>query len=43
MNCPIFIVSKVGENPQEIQDGLYKVLNVMGVTSNEKEKLSSYQ
>ena len=31
MNPPIFLGSKVGEDPQEFLDGVYKVLNIMGV------------
>ena len=30
-------------DPQEFLDEVYKVLNVMGVTSREKEGLASYQ
>ena len=33
MNRPIFLSSTVGEDLQEILDGVYKVLSVMGVTS----------
>ena len=43
MNPPIILVSKVGEDPQEFLDGVYKVLSAMGVTSREKEDLDSYQ
>ena len=43
MNAPIFLVSKVGEDPQEFLDGGYKVLSAMGVTSKEKVELASYQ
>ena len=43
MNPPIFLVSKVGEDPQEFLDGLYNVLSVMRVTSSEKAELTSYQ
>ena len=42
MNPPIFLGSKVEEDPQEFLDGVYKVLSAMGVTSKEKAKLSSY-
>ena len=42
MNPPIFLVSKVGKDPQEFLNGVYKVLSAMGVTSREKEKLASY-
>ena len=34
MNPPIFLVSKVGVDPQELHDGVYKVLSAMGVTSS---------
>ena len=37
MNPPIILGSKVGEDPQEFLDGVYKVLSSMGVTSWEKE------
>ena len=43
MNPPIFLVSKVNEDPQEFLDGVYKVLSSMGVTSREKAELASYQ
>ena len=43
MNPPIFLGSKVGEDPQEFLDGVYKVLSAMGVTSREKAELDSYQ
>ena len=43
MNPPIILVSKVGEDPQEFLDGVYKVLSAMGVTSREKVELASYQ
>ena len=42
INPPIFICSKVGEDPQEFLDGLYKVLTAMGVTSREEADLASY-
>ena len=42
MNPPIFLGSKVGEDPQEFLDGLYNVLSVMGVTYREKVELASY-
>ena len=42
MNPPIFLDSKVGENPQDNIDGVYKVLSVMGVTFREKAELASY-
>ena len=34
MNPPIFLGSKVGEDPQEFLYGVYKVLSAMGVTSS---------
>ena len=43
INPPMFLGSKVEEDPQECIDCLYKVLNKMGVTSMEKEELDSYQ
>ena len=43
LNPPIFLGSKVGENPQEFLDGVYKVLSAMGVTSKDKTELASYQ
>ena len=33
----------MGEDPQEVLDGVYKVLSAMGVTSREKAELSSYK
>ena len=43
INHPIFLGSKVGEDPQEFLYGVCKVLSAMGVTSREKAELSSYQ
>ena len=43
MNPLIFIGSKVGEDPQEFLDGVYKVLSTMEVTCREKGELASYQ
>ena len=43
MNSSIFLGSKVGADPQEFLDGVYKVLSVIAVTSREKAELSSYQ
>ena len=37
MNPPIFLGSKVGEDPQEFLYGVYKVLSDMGVISRERE------
>ena len=42
MNPLIFLISKVGEDPQEFLDGVYKVLSAMGVTSSEKTYFASY-
>ena len=35
-NPPIFLDSKVGEDPQKFLDGVYKFFSFIGVTSNEK-------
>ena len=43
MNPPIFLGSKLNEDPQEFLDGVYKVLSAMGFTSMEKAELASYQ
>ena len=43
MNPLIFLGFKVGEDPQEFLDGVYKVLSAMGVTSREKVELASYK
>ena len=43
MNPPIFLGSKMGEDPQEFLDGVYKVLSAMRVTSRYKTELASYQ
>ena len=43
MNPPIFLGSKVGQDPEEFLDGLYKVLSVMGVTFREKAELALYK
>ena len=43
MNPPMFFGSKVNEEPQDFLDEVYKILYVMGVSSNEKAKLDSYQ
>ena len=37
---PIFLISKVGEDPQEFVDGVYKVLRAMGLTYREKTELA---
>ena len=43
MNPPIFIGSKVEENPQVFLDKVYKIVHIMGVRSTEKVELASYQ
>ncbi|KAK4733448.1 hypothetical protein R3W88_007709 [Solanum pinnatisectum] len=43
MNPLVFLGSKVGEDPQEFVDEVYKVVNVIGVTSIEKAELDAYQ
>ncbi|KAK4724047.1 hypothetical protein R3W88_026826 [Solanum pinnatisectum] len=43
MNPSVFLGSKVGEDPQEFLDEVYKVVNAMGVTSIEKMELAIYQ
>ena len=43
MNPPIFLGSKVGEDPQDFLNCVYNVLSAMEVTSREKSKLASYQ
>ena len=43
MNPPIFLGSKVGEDPQEFLDGGHKVLSDIGVTSMEKSEFASYK
>ena len=43
MNPHMVLGSKVGEDPQEFLDGVYKVLSAMGVTSRVKRELASYQ
>jgi len=42
MNPPKFHGSKVEENPHEFIDKVYKVLDIMGVTSAEKAELAAY-
>jgi len=39
----MFFDYKVEEDPQGFIDEIYKVLNFIGVSSQEKEKLSAYQ
>ena len=43
MNPPIFLGFKVGEDPQDLIDEVYKIVHAMGVTSREKAELASYQ
>ena len=43
MNPPLFLGLKVGYDPQEFLDGVYKVLSAAGVTSREKAELASYR
>ena len=43
MSPPTFYGSNFYENPQEFLDEVYKVLYSMGVSSSEKDELSSYQ
>ena len=43
MNPLVFLGSKVGEDPQEFLNVVYKIVNAMGVTSREKAELVSYQ
>ncbi|XP_049406320.1 uncharacterized protein LOC125869987 [Solanum stenotomum] len=43
MNPPIFLGSKVGVDPQDFLDEVYKIVNAMGVSSREKTELASYQ
>ena len=40
---PMFLGSKVNEDPQEILDEVYKIFNAIGVSSNEKVELATYQ
>ncbi|WMV23165.1 hypothetical protein MTR67_016550, partial [Solanum verrucosum] len=43
MNPPIFLGSRIGEDPQGFLDEIYKIVDAMGVSSREKAKLASYQ
>ncbi|XP_049394755.1 uncharacterized protein LOC125859061 [Solanum stenotomum] len=43
MNPPVFLDSKMGEDPEEFLDEVYKIVNAMGVTSREKAELASYK
>lgn len=42
MNCPIFLRSKVREDPLKFVNSAYKVLSIMRMTSREKVELASY-
>ena len=37
INPPIFLVSKVGEDPQEFIDEVYKIVHGIGITSRIKQ------
>ena len=43
MNPPTFYCSKMEENPKVSIDEVLKVLDAMGVSSQEKAKLGAYQ
>ena len=43
MNPPIFLGSRIGEDPQGFLDEIYKFVDAMGVSSREKAELASYQ
>ena len=43
MNPPMFFGSKVNEDTQDFVCEVYKILYSMGASSNEKDKLYSYQ
>ncbi|KAH0658259.1 hypothetical protein KY289_027007 [Solanum tuberosum] len=43
MSPPMFFGCKMGEDPQDFMDEVYKIVDVMGVTSIEKADLASYQ
>ena len=36
MNRPIFLVSKVGEDPQDLLNEVYKIVHCIGVNYREK-------
>uniref|UniRef100_M1DPA3 Gag-pol polyprotein n=1 Tax=Solanum tuberosum TaxID=4113 RepID=M1DPA3_SOLTU len=42
MNPPIFLGSKVNEDPQECLEEVYKIVDAMRVTSIEKAELAGY-
>ena len=43
INPPMFFGYKVNEDPQDLLDEFQKILYAMGVSSNEKAELASYQ
>ena len=43
INPPIFLVSKVNEDPQEFLDEIFKVFSAIRVIYREKAELASYQ
>ncbi|WMV13383.1 hypothetical protein MTR67_006768 [Solanum verrucosum] len=43
MNPPIFLGSKMNEDPQEFFKKVYKIVEAMGVTAIEKAELAGYQ
>ncbi|XP_069150258.1 uncharacterized protein [Solanum lycopersicum] len=43
MNAPMYIGSKVDEDPQDFLDEVYKILLAMRVSTTEKDNHSSYQ
>ena len=43
MNPPIFLGSRIGEDPQGFLDEIYKFVDAMGVSSRENAELASYQ
>ena len=43
MNPPVFLGSKVGEDPQHFLEAFHKIIDAMGVNSIEEEELATYQ
>ena len=43
MNPPTFFGSKIGEDPNEFIDEVYKILFAMGLSTIEKDNLATYQ
>ncbi|XP_049385638.1 uncharacterized protein LOC125849627 [Solanum stenotomum] len=43
MNPPIFLGSRIGEDPQGFLDEIYKIVDAMGISYREKVELASYQ